>query len=107
MSATCKCCGGNGWEGSDCQSAHPVELPSSNQSLVEELARVTEELDTLTEKIEESVEELETLRDDLLRIIRHMRRIARPYPQWEKWWDQLGGEVLDLENKMTEGEDNE
>jgi len=45
-------------------------------------------------------------RDALMELVRKMRRIARPYPQWERWWDQLGGEALDLENKMTEGEDD-
>ena len=80
---------------------------TTEQSLVEELARVTEERDTLTTQLEQRVEDLETLRDDLLRIIRHMRRIARPYPQWEKWWDQIGGETLAVELKIMEQEEGE
>jgi branched-subunit amino acid aminotransferase/4-amino-4-deoxychorismate lyase len=87
--------------GGNCESAHPVELPPTEQALVEELARVTEERDTLTTRMEERVEDLETLRDDLLRIIRHMRRIALPYPQWEQWWAQLGGEVVAVERKLA------
>jgi hypothetical protein len=31
--------------GGDCESAHPVELPPTEQALVQELARVTEERD--------------------------------------------------------------
>ena len=65
------------------------------ESLINELGKAQAERDIITEQ-----------RDALMELVRHMRRIARPYPQWENWWDQLGGEALDLENKMTEGEDD-
>lgn len=67
---------------------------STEQALVEELARVTEERESLTEQ-----------RDNLLRIIRHMRHIALPYPQWEAWWVQLGGEVVAVERTLAEQEE--
>jgi hypothetical protein len=46
-------------------------------------------------------------RDNLLRIIHHMRRIALPYPQWEQWWAQLGGEVVAVERTLAEQEEGD
>jgi hypothetical protein len=54
-----------------------------------------------TDEQQDQLDALTEQRDNLLRIIRHMRRIALPYPQWEPWWAQLGGEVVAVERKLA------
>jgi len=59
----------------------------------------------MTDKQQDKLNALTEQRDNLLRIIHHMRRIALPYPQWEQSWAQLGGEVVAIERKLTEQEE--
>jgi hypothetical protein len=60
-----------------------------------------------TDELQDQLDALTEQRDNLLRIIHHMRRIALPYPQWEQWWAQLGGEVVAVERKLAEQEEGD
>lgn len=66
-----------------------------------EKCRMTSETKITMEQLTERCQELEAAveiyrdqREKLILTIGHMRRIARPYPQWERWWSALGGEYI-------------
>ena len=53
-----------------------------------------DELMQRCQELEAAVEGYKEHREKLILTIGHMRRIARPYPQWERWWSALGGEYI-------------
>lgn len=63
-------------------------------------------MEQLTERCHElqaAIDGYREQREKLILTIGHMRRIARPYPQWERWWSALGGEYIQWLDILGDG----